>query len=94
MQIAYSKDGSVFVSDGYKYSITKLDKTGRVVKTFGKKGWNPGEFASNQDMHGIFDDKYLVFTDGQGRINFFDLNGNFVKMITIDFIGIKDFPCS
>jgi hypothetical protein len=92
MQVAYAKDGSVFVSDGYKYSITKLDKTGRVVKTFGKKGWNPGEFASNQDMYDIFDDKYLVFTDGQGRINFYDLNGNFIKMITVDFMALNLFP--
>lgn len=92
MQVAYAKDGSVFVSDGYKYSIFKLDKTGKVVKTFGKKGWNPGEFASNQDMHGILENKYLVFTDGQGRINFFDLDGNFVKMITIDFMALRIFP--
>jgi len=43
-------------------------------------------------MHGIFDNKYLVFTDCQGRINFFDLNGNFVKMITIDFMALNIYP--
>jgi len=92
LHIAYAKDGSVFVSDGYKYSISKLDKTGKVVKTFGKKGWNQGEFASNQDMHGILDNKYLVISDCQGRIHFYDLDGNFVKMITIDFGSLRIFP--
>lgn len=92
LHIAYAKDGSVFISDGYKYSITKFDKTGEAIKTFGKKGWKPGEFASNQDMYGILNDKYLVVSDCQGRINFFDLNGNFVKMITIDFGPLRIFP--
>jgi len=45
-----------------------------------------------QDFHGILDDQYLFFSDHQGRINFFDLNGNFVKMITIDFMPLNMYP--
>ena len=33
-----------------------------------------------------------MVSDNQGRINFFDLDGNFVKMITIDFMPLRIFP--
>lgn len=85
-------DESVFILDRMKYSITKLDKSGKIIRTFGKQGWNPGEFANNPDFNGILDGKLLVVSDNQGRINFFDLNGDFVKMTTIDFMPLNIFP--
>ncbi len=90
-QVRIAKDGSVFISDRSKFTITKIDNTGRIVKTFGKKGWNNGEFANNQDLDCIYNDKLLVVSDNQGRINFFDLDGNFVKLITIDFMPTRIF---
>jgi len=93
-QVKIAHDGNIFISDRMSYTITKLDYTGRVIKTFGKKGGKPGEFASNQDFDGILNDKLLVVSDCQGRINFFDLDGNFVKMITIDFMPLSIHPIS
>jgi len=91
-QVIVGHDEQVFISDRNNFTITILDKTGRVVKTFGKKGGNPGEFANNQDLDGILNDKLLVVSDNQGRINFFDLQGNFVNMITIDFMPLGVYP--
>jgi hypothetical protein len=91
-QIRIVHDGSVFISDRSKFTITKLDKNGKVVKTFGKQGWNNGEFANNQNLDCIYREKLLVVSDNQGRINFFDLDGNFVKLITIDFMPHQIFP--
>jgi hypothetical protein len=85
-------DESVFILDRMKYTITKLNKSGRIIRIFGKQGWNPGEFANNPDLNGILDNKLLVVSDNQGRINFFDLNGDFIKMITIDFMPLNIFP--
>ncbi len=90
--VKVAPDGSIFISDRMKFTITKLDNNGKVVKSFGKKGGKPGEFASNQDFEGIFNDNLLVVSDCQGRINFFDLDGNFVKMITIDFMPLSIKP--
>ncbi len=91
-RVVIAPDESIFVNNRYKYNITKINKQGIIVKTFGKKGGNPGEFINNPDLHGILDNKYVVTSDAQGRINFFDLDGNFVKMITIDFMPLKIFP--
>ena len=90
-QVRIARDGSVFISDRSKFSITKFDNSGRIVKTFGKQGWNNGEFANNQDLDCIYNDELLVVSDNQGRINFFDLDGNFVKLITIDFMPNRIF---
>jgi hypothetical protein len=91
-EFVVATDESVFILDRMKYSITKLDKSGKIIRTFGKQGWNPGEFANNPDFNGILDGKLIVVSDCQGRINFFDLNGDFVKMTTIDFMPLNIFP--
>jgi len=89
---AIAPNGNVIISNRSNYSVYILDKTGKKIKTFGKKGGKPGEFLYRQDFHGILDGKHLVFSDHQGRINIFDLNGNFVKMITIDFMPLHIYP--
>lgn len=91
-QVKMASDGSIFICDRMDYSIKKLDKTGKLILTFGKKGWNPGEFAYNPDFFGILNNQLLVFCDSQGRLNFFDLDGNFVKMIQMDFIPSIIYP--
>jgi len=89
---AIASDGRVIISNRSNYSVYILDKSGKLLKTFGKQGGKPGEFLYRQDFHGILDNRYLVFSDHQGRINFFDLDGNFVKMITIDFMPLNIYP--
>jgi len=91
-QVIIGPNEQIFISDRSAFTITILDKTGRIVKTFGKKGSKPGEFVNNQILDGILNDKLLVVSDNQGRINFFDLQGNFVKMITIDFMPLGIYP--
>jgi hypothetical protein len=91
-RVIIAPDESVFINDRYKYRVMKFNIQGKFVKTFGKKGYKPGEFINNPDLHGILDGRYVVVSDAQGRINFFDLDGNIVKMITIDFMPLKIFP--
>jgi hypothetical protein len=91
-QVIVGPEEQIFISDRNTFTITILDNTGRVVKTIGKKGSKPGEFVNNQSLDGILNDKLLVVSDNQGRINFFDLQGNFVKMLTIDFMPLGVYP--
>lgn len=93
-QIAVAPDESIFICNSEDYSISKLDKSGSIIKIFGKKGYGKGEFANNPNIWGILNEKLLVVSDAQGRINFFDLDGNFVKLITIDFMPLEIYPLS
>ena len=91
-QVVVGPDERVYVSDRSNFTISILDKTGHLVKTFGKMGYKPGQFVNNQHLNGILNNKLVVVSDNQGRINFFDLEGNFVNLITIDFMPLRIFP--
>ncbi len=87
--IAVSDHGEVFVGNYSKYNIYKLDKEGNLVKQFGKKGGKPGEFLYRPTLRGILDNKYVFASDHQGRIQFYDLDGNFYKMVKIDYMPLQ-----
>ena len=43
--IAFDKDGNIFIADGYTNSrVVKYDKWGKFIKAFGDKGKDPGQF--------------------------------------------------
>ena len=84
-------DGSIFVTDGYgNQRVVKLDKDGKFIKAWGKKGTAPGEFriphALTQDHEGriiIADRCGLGETKcTDGRIQVFDTDGKFLAQWT------------
>lgn len=86
--VAVAPDGSIFAADGYGLSVIhKFDSTGKYIKTFGKKGTADGEFRA---CHGIALDTrsgkplLLVCDRENRRLQHFDLDGNFVAVITTD----------
>ncbi len=85
-KIVIAPDGSIFMSHKTVYEIWKFDNTGRFVKKFGSKGSKPGQFIYQPSVVGILDGKYLITSDIDGRLNFFDLEGNFVKKLKLDYI--------
>lgn len=92
--VAVGPDGSIFAADGYGLSVIhKFDSTGKYIKTFGKKGKADGEF---QACHGITLDTrsgkplLLVCDRENRRLQHFDLDGNFVAVITT---GLRR-PCA
>ena len=75
--IAWSKDGSIFVSDGYGNSrVAKFDKDGNFVKSWGERGNKPGEFNTLHSLVVDNNDVVYVADRGNGRIQTFDTEGN------------------
>lgn len=81
--IAVAPDGSVFVSNGKRHTIFKFDASGKFVKKIGRHGQGPGDLT-NPGHLSILDGKYLVVSEyaAAQRISVFDLDGEFVKIIT------------
>ena len=81
--IAVAPDGCVFVSNGKRHMIFKFDASGKFVKTIGRHGQGPGDLT-NPGHLSILDGKYLVVGEyaANRRISIFDLDGNFVKIVT------------
>jgi DNA-binding beta-propeller fold protein YncE len=74
--IAWTKDGSSFVADGYGNSrVAHFDKDGNFVNAWGERGSRPGEFNT---PHGIAidnNDVIYVADRGNNRIQTFDTKG-------------------
>jgi DNA-binding beta-propeller fold protein YncE len=80
--IVSPKTGAIFVSEGHEAGnnlVFKFDKTGKLVKTWGKLGTGPGEFDQPHSL--AFDSKGLLYIADRNnnRIQVFDEDGNFKK---------------
>lgn len=83
--VTVGPDGSIFVADGYGSNfVLKFDKNRKFVKAFGGPGEEEGKFKT---CHGIaLDTRFekpllLVCNRNNNRVEHWDLDGNFVKVI-------------
>jgi hypothetical protein len=86
--VTVAPDGSIFVADGYGSNfVLKYDKNRKFVKAFGGPGAEEGKFKT---CHGIALDTrpgkplLLVCNRNNNRVEYWDLDGNFVKVIQKD----------
>ena len=86
--VTVAPDGSIFIADGYGANyVLKFDKMRKFVKAFGGPGEAEGKFKT---CHGIALDTrqgkplLLVCNRNNNRVEYWDLEGNFVKVIQKD----------
>jgi len=83
--VTWDPQGDIFISDGYVNSrVAKFDKNGDWVKQWGAFGSGEGEFNT---PHSIASDKagnIYVADRGNRRIQVFNSDGDFLRVITID----------
>ena len=83
--VAFNPAGDIFISDGYINSrIAKADRDGNWIKSWGNRGNNPGEFNTPHNIAADSQGRIYVADRGNRRIQVFDSEGNFLRMITID----------
>lgn len=78
--LAIAPDGCLFVSDGYGgHRVHKFSSEGELIKSWGKEGTGPGEFAL---LHNVWVDKnsrvYIADRENN-RMQIFDDEGNFIE---------------
>ena len=68
-----------YLLDKGNYRIQVFDKNGKFIRTIGKEGQGPGEFASPV-AGAIYNRKYILIADNELlRVNIYDLEGNFIS---------------
>jgi len=76
--VAWDSAGNIFVADGEGNArIAKFDKDGKFVKSWGKRGSAPGEFANVLSIAVDKDGNVYAADGGNKRVEVFDNNGTF-----------------
>ena len=81
--IAFARNGDIFVADGYGNSrVVKLNKYGKWIKAWGEKGKEPGNFDNPHNIVTDFRDRVYVADRNNNRVQVFNSDGEFQKAWT------------
>jgi DNA-binding beta-propeller fold protein YncE len=81
--VAWDTAGNIFVADGLANArVAKFDRDGRFVKSWGKKGTAPGEFANVRSIAVDMQGNVYAADGGNKRVQVFDNNGDFKTAFT------------
>lgn len=75
----FLRDGRIFVSDGLVPEIREYDLTGRMVDRFGRRGTDPGEFASVRWIASLGPDSLIALDGAASRVSVFDRLGRYTR---------------
>lgn len=78
--VSVSPEGELWIADTHEHRITVMDDAGRVLKTFGGFGQEPGQFVFPTDI--VFGEDGLAYVSeygGNDRIQVFRRDGTFVR---------------
>jgi DNA-binding beta-propeller fold protein YncE len=83
--VAWNAEGDTFISDGYINSrVGKVDKNGRWLMSWGEPGEREGQFHTPHSIATDAAGNVYVADRGNARIQVFDGNGKFLRIIKID----------
>lgn len=81
--VAFDRDGNIFVADGLGNArIAKFTKDGVFVKSWGARGTGEGQFKTPHSVQVDADGNVYVADHGNGRIQVFDNDGVYKRSIT------------
>lgn len=85
-KIVVAPDGSVFMSHKNRHEIWKFGSDGIFERKFGSQGGKDDQFPAMPVIQPIVDGKYVFTSDNNGKLKFFDLDGNFFKSIALKYM--------
>lgn len=84
--VAVAENGDVYIADGHNYGgnnrVMRYSREGKFIKSWGRKGWAPGEFHA---LHAIDIDsrgRIFVADRGNNRIQIFNQDGKHLSTWT------------
>jgi len=83
--VTWDAQDNIYVSDGYSNSrIAKYDKHGNWIKSWGSRGTATGQFNTPHNIVSDRDGNIYVADRGNARIQVFDGDGNFLRLILLN----------
>jgi len=90
--VAVDEEDNIYVLETEEGKVSKFDKEGKYLYSFGQKGQGPKELFFATTMRMGNDNNLYVLCSGTHRITEFSLNGEFIKTIPIN--EMVDLPYS
>ena len=88
--MTWDSAGNTYISDGYINSrVAKVDKDGNWIKSWGEPGISPGQLNTPHSIASDAQNNIYVADRGNGRIQVFDTEGNFLRQIHITFPSLR-----
>ncbi|HDL17456.1 MAG TPA: 6-bladed beta-propeller, partial [Bacteroidetes bacterium] len=86
--IATDRNGNIYACDSRENRIQVYDKSGKYIRTMGRKGKGPGELL--RPMAIVVDDRGKIYVqdDLNKRVSIFKNNGKFYKSFNYKYFGI------
>jgi DNA-binding beta-propeller fold protein YncE len=82
--IAVGPNGDLYLVDGVNHRVIVLSGRGEWKFSFGQKGVGQGELKFPLGIDVSAEGKVFIADTGNHRIQLFDLNGNFLRMFTVN----------
>lgn len=76
-------NGTLLVADGQANELRAFDANGRFLRTIGRRGGGPGEFAGLSHLMLLPGDTVAAFDYRAGRLSFFAPSGDFVRSVNL-----------
>lgn len=90
--IALDKDGNIYVADTGNHRVSVFDKDGKLVRTIGSEGTDPGQFGSPEDVAvGPDNLLYVLESSAPSRVQVFSLDGKFQRVLADGFCSPAGF---
>jgi hypothetical protein len=83
--VTWDAQDNIYVSDGYSNSrVAKYDKHGNWLMSWGSRGTGPGQFNTPHNIQADREGNIYVADRGNNRIQVFDGEGKFQRLITLN----------
>jgi len=92
--IVLTPTGSVVVSHRYRNFYTLFDANGKFVREFGIKDKAGKPIKEPEAMVGVMNNNLFTGLDKMGKMNCYDLNGNYVKTLALNYSAREIIPLS
>ena len=79
--VAVCNSGDLVVSEQYDHRISVYSRDGKLIRSFGSKGPNKGQFQYPRGVALTSDNNFLIADDYNHRIQMFTMEGRFAKSV-------------
>jgi len=83
--VARDIEGNIYIIDSGNYRVQKFNAEGEFLASFGRQGQGPGEVGLINSINIVNDAELYISDPTNMRMVMFDIDGNFIKTLRMDF---------